>query len=159
MSPYRAKTIAYFFLELGEKDKIPISPMKLQKLIYFAHGWCLAIFKKPLIAESVEAWLYGPVIGAVYHEFKEFGSNPIKGKVPTREIRARLLELKKDTDIIRLLEKVWEVYGGYDAIKLSQMTHLPGTPWLKARENAEKKINVTIEDELIQQYFVEHAGK
>ena len=58
--PYKAITIAYYFLEQGERENIPISPMKLQKLIYFAHGWCLAIRREALIMESVEAWKYGP---------------------------------------------------------------------------------------------------
>ena len=71
--PYRSLAVANWFIENLSK----ITPLKLQKLIYFAHGWHLAIRDQPLIDELVEAWEYGPVIPNVYHEFKVFGNQPI----------------------------------------------------------------------------------
>jgi len=44
--------------------------MKLQKLVYYAHGWHLALNNEPLIDEQVECWQYGPVISSLFHEFK-----------------------------------------------------------------------------------------
>ena len=157
--PYRAKTIAYYFLELGERDNVSISPMKLQKLIYFAHGWCLAITGEPLIEESVDAWMYGPVVADVYYEFKEFGAETIQGKKPDKIIQERLEALKKDKQTVQLIDKVWEIYGHYDAFKLSQMTHLPNTPWLKARSKTPEKLNVTIDDDSIREYFINTVQK
>lgn len=146
-------------MELGERDGITISPMKLQKLIYFAHGWCLAITGEPLIEESIDAWKYGPVIADVYYEFKEFGSDPIKGKKPNVLIKKRLLSLKRDELTIKLIQKVWQVYGKYDALELSKMTHLPNTPWLEVREKNPEKANVTIDDRLIRKYFIDATKK
>lgn len=152
--PYGAKAVAYYFLELGDRDNVDISPMKLQKLIYFAHGWCLAVFDKPLIDVSVEAWRYGPVIATVYREFKKFGSNPIRGQVPEPDVKAELKELKRDPQVVLLLDRVWQIYSGYTAFQLSEMTHLPGTPWIEAREEDRfGKANVTIRDEAIKEYF------
>src|SRR5215510_7158653 len=71
--PYDSKAAANWFLDLGQ----PLTPMKLQKLVYFAHGWSLALTGVPLIKDAVEAWRYGPVIPALYHEFKHNGARPI----------------------------------------------------------------------------------
>jgi uncharacterized phage-associated protein len=65
--------IANYFIELAKF----ITPMKLQKLVYFAHGWCLALADKPLINEKIEAWQYGPVVSSLYREFKKYGNEGI----------------------------------------------------------------------------------
>jgi len=157
---YRVKTVALFFLELGYKENIEITHMKLQKLVYFAHGWCLAIVGEPLIQESVEAWPYGPVIGNLYQWLKQFGSGPIDIKeLPINtDLRISLLELKKDLTIVQLINRVWDVYKDFDAIKLSRMAHLPSSPWGTARKKCPpKKINITIDDDLIGAFFSEYA--
>lgn len=158
--PYKSKTIALFFLELGYSEGIEITHMKLQKLIYFAHGWCLAIVGEPLIQESIEAWPYGPVIGNLYQWLKQFGAGPIKIEELSinTDLRISLLELKKDHVIVQLLNRVWSVYKDYDAIKLSKMTHLPSSPWATVREKyPPKKFNITIDDNLIEDYFSEYV--
>lgn len=73
--------IANYFIELAKNDDNLVSPMKLQKLVYFAHGWCLALADKPLINEKVEAWQYGPVVGSLYREFKKYGNEGITSPV------------------------------------------------------------------------------
>jgi uncharacterized phage-associated protein len=151
--PYQAISVAIYFLKLGRQDNISISPMKLQKLIYFAHGWCLAIKGEPLIQESVEAWKFGPVIDSIYYEFREFGSKPIT--IQSIPFDCDFDDLKKDKFAVKLVKKIWEVYKGYSAFTLSKMTHLPGTPWREARKgDLDKKSNVTIDDKLIREYFV-----
>ncbi len=160
--PYRAKTIALFFLELGEKEKLDISPMKIQKLIYFAHGWCLAITGSLLIEESIEAWRYGPVISNIYYWLRKFGSQPVRFDELDIEPQdfSRLKTLRQKGETVQLLQKVWDVYKGYDAIELSTMTHLPESPWAETRDKVpEEKFNVTIDDQQIRQYFIEQFAK
>jgi len=82
---YSALTIANFFVRKGLLEKITVSPMKLQKLIYFAHGWHLAFFDKPLIKEDIQAWAYGPVIPAIYHIYKNYGNTTIKEEMDEGE--------------------------------------------------------------------------
>ena len=69
-----AKAIANYFLD----KSIDLTPMKIIKLVYIAHGWHLAITDKPLIEDYVQAWEFGPVIPDLYHEFKKYGNTPIK---------------------------------------------------------------------------------
>lgn len=158
---YDAKAIANYFLELAKQQGKTIDPMAIQKLVYFAHGWNLALFDRPLITDRIKAWDYGPVISSLYGEFKEFGNGPITRLARSYEFKENL----KLTVIIpsindyrdsanyevtkSLLNRVWEVYGDFSAIQLSNMTHEDGSPWSTARrENKE-----IIDDEVIKRYF------
>ncbi len=59
---YSAQAVANCFLDLANKENKEITPLKIQKLVYIAHGWFLAVTDKPLVDdEFVEAWQYGPV--------------------------------------------------------------------------------------------------
>lgn len=155
---YDAKAIANYFLELAKMKKEAMDLMKLQKLIYFAHGFYLAIKKEPLLDEQIEAWQYGPVIPSIYHEFKEFGNRPITR--PATEFDATQFcfyayPLPTDNLTKRLLEKVWEVYGVYTGIQLANMTHLPGSPWDKIYKKYNHNIpkGTDIPEDIIKEYF------
>ena len=76
--PFSAAAVANEFLRLARRDEQTITPLKMQKLVYFAHGWHLALFGTPLIEEPVQAWQFGPVISSLYQEFKKFGSRAIR---------------------------------------------------------------------------------
>ncbi len=123
---FSAKTIANYFLELGRRDGVPIDPLKLQKLVYVAHGWSLVLLKRPLIREAIEAWRYGPVIPVLYQEFRRFGASPI-----TDFARGEPLESPYglDEQIKSLLDAVWERYKALTATQLSMLTHEPGYAW------------------------------
>ena len=48
-------------------ENIDITPMKLQKLIYFTYQMYLKETDIPLFDERFETWKYGPVISSVYN--------------------------------------------------------------------------------------------
>jgi uncharacterized phage-associated protein len=172
--PYNAKAIANFLLELAKARGQSLTPMKLQKLIYYANGWHSAIKGEPLINEQVEAWDYGPVIPSIYKEFREYGNQPITSpatefefiELPDSEgmdFRFRTPRLEDDlqqTEFARaLLKRVWEVYGGYTAVQLSNMTHAPGTPWRQVYDRYSEQIprGTDIPWEAIRDHFVAEA--
>ncbi len=166
--PYESKAIANYFIDLATREGKTLTPMKLQKLIYFAHGWNLAIYDKPLIDEQVEAWKFGPVINTIYHEFKHFGSQPVKGHATSIELdEADILSSRfvtpaispNDADTKALLHKVWEIYGEYSAVQLSNATHQPGTPWEKTWGNDGVPKGTDISQSIIRSFFVDLAGK
>src|SRR5262245_59991994 len=76
---FSADAVSNYFLIRADNEGRPITPMKLQKLMYFAHGWHLALDTSgdSLIAEDAQAWDYGPVFPHTYYEFKDFGNRPI----------------------------------------------------------------------------------
>jgi uncharacterized phage-associated protein len=162
LGPYDSKAVANYFLNLAERDGKTLDSMKLQKLVYFAHGWYLAVNGQPLIDDIVEAWQYGPVIPTLYHEFKEFGGGAITRMAKTvvvsgSKIRVSVPELdpRMDTD---LLNKVWETYGDMSGFQLSNLTHAPGTPWEQIWTINEGRKNVDIPDDLIKTFFTAHLN-
>ena len=144
MKTHDALAVANWFLARAEAEGKTLDPMKLQKLISFAHGWALALADVPLISERPQAWEFGPVIPAVYHEFKSFGRKPIRGRAVTFDWSAytgadSLMdtpviepEIEDDPDAEALLNRIWEVYGGLSGIQLSNMTHVLSGAWHKA---------------------------
>lgn len=129
---YSAKAIANYFIEIANREGKQLSPMKLQKLVYFAHGWYLALYDEPLLDEKVEAWRYGPVVPSLYHEFKSYGSGKIDHyatDIDLDDFEIVTPKVPNDRELKAFLEKVWEVYGGFSAVQLSNMTHEPNTPW------------------------------
>lgn len=149
--------------------------MKLQKLVYFAQGWHLALLGEPLIAGPVEAWPYGPVVPSLYHEFKHFGNGEITGRATEldwgdggvgfadfRQVRPEIPDdgSAESRHARALLDRIWEVYGPLTAIQLSNMTHEPGTPWDQVSQTHNHKIprRTVVPDALIRAYFVQLAA-
>lgn len=134
-APYTPSEIANFFLKKGKKDK-EMTQMKLNKLVYFAQGWYLALNDAPLFDEDIQAWQHGPVIPSLYHEFKHFGSNQITPKTHSIQWNDEdglhyktVGAADKNTRII--LEKIWSLFGQYHGWELRNLTHQEDTPWSK----------------------------
>lgn len=118
-----ANDVADYFLSKNDETAGElISNLKLQKLLYYAQGFHLAITGRPLFSEPIEAWTHGPVVPTVYHRFKSYGYNslPVAGQSPVFDA--------KTTD---LLDEIYEVYGQFSAWKLRNMTH-EEPPWKNA---------------------------
>jgi uncharacterized phage-associated protein len=127
-----------------------ILQMKLLKLAYISHGWMLGVYNKPLLKEKAEAWQYGPVIPSLYQRYKQFGGGQITD-VPKAEPKGLSPEEK---DVIG---QVWNIYGKYNGLQLSALTHQVGTPWDITRKAA--CANAVISDELIQDHYQSLAAK
>jgi uncharacterized phage-associated protein len=137
-----AATIANFFLDLATANQSPLTPIKVQKLVYLANGFHLAIYGIPLIDEQVEAWSFGPVIRSLYDELAPGGNDPIRKPIVTFRLVKRLggyvvareceiLDLlhPENQDVIDLLHDVWDVYGKFTDVQLANLSHEPGSPW------------------------------
>lgn len=144
-----AFAIANYFLQKAAESGIKLTPMKLLKLVYIAHGWHLGLTGKPLIQEEVQAWKYGPVIESLYHALKQYGNRPIPDSQPF------CATLKHPEDVIPILEKVWRAYSRYSGAQLSTATHREGTPWKQTVDQSGGVIEhgMVIPDELIEGYY------
>lgn len=159
---YSAKAVANYFIALAKKRGEKLTPMKLQKLVYFAHGWHLALTEHPLIDEKVEAWQYGPVIPSLYHEFKSYGKGSISE--PATDLDDSLnfvvpeLPVDSPADLYAkaLIEKVFDVYGKYSGIQLSNLTHIKGSPWEQTWQPNLPK-GTDIDESIIKSYFLKSA--
>ena len=125
-----ALAIANYFVKKANNEGVELSPMKLLKLVYIAHGWHLAIKDQELIDETVEAWQYGPVVPSVYHEFKKYKSSQVTqpGYLFTEQAKI-ITPMVEDDATVQFLNKIWDVYKIYNGLQLSTLTHQPNTPW------------------------------
>lgn len=73
----RAIDVSRYIINKCHDCDISISNFKLQKLLYFAQGFSLALVNKPLFEEEIEPWDFGPVVPEAYREYKRFGANEI----------------------------------------------------------------------------------
>ena len=136
--------------------------MKVNKLVYIAHGWHLGFNGNPLIRERVEAWQYGPIVRSVYDAFKENGSQPIEKEAET-EIGSETDEIKDDADpeTIQILNVVWDCYRDRSGLQLSKLTHEKDSPWDKALKTAGSAgpFGVVIEEKKIETYYEERIKR
>ena len=123
---YKAINIARKLLLTAKRDSVIggqgelMSNMKLQKMLYYEQGFHLVVFGTPLYEEDIEAWMYGPVVPAVYEVYKDYGYNGID---PGEAEEISLSDREQ-----ALFDEVYKVYGAYSAIGLMNMTHRE-SPW------------------------------
>lgn len=117
--------IAYIFSALHE-----VTPLTLQKLLYYIQGNYAAIYDKPLFDAPCEAWVHGPVYRNVYNLFRDFKYNPIDDDrfVPLKESALPLTPEAKE-----VVDRVLDTFGMYSGKVLESITHKE-TPWLDARK-------------------------
>ena len=119
------RVIAYVFERLEE-----VTPLMLQKLLYFIQGIYSALHGKPIFVEDCRAWVHGPVYPEVYELFRDFKYNPID------DARFALLDGTEDAltdDEKRVIDLVVNTFGMYGGKVLEKITHNE-VPWKEARK-------------------------
>lgn len=106
--------------------------MELYKILYFAHGWYLSSFSKPLLSQEFEAWQLGPVVKVLRDQFGKFGAKPITTKAEKLNILTGEFETvfsAMTSEDKAFVGHIFDSYHHYGAWKLSEMTHESGSPW------------------------------
>lgn len=160
---YPVKAVANAMLQIAENHDATLSPLKLQKLVYIAHGWHLAIKNTELVDdEFAEAWQYGPVFPSLYHEFKDSGKGSIAKRATYMEISDgpdfNICVVEPSVPVTddftwSLLNKVWDSYGKFSGLTLSDLTHRPDTPWKTTWDANEGRKNADIPNDVIEQHY------
>ena len=130
-----------------------MSPMKAQKMLFFTHGWHLAITGHPAIDKNFEVWKYGPVVEQIYHDLKCYGNSEVSKYLLDEGTEKAFVVAPKNKKFYEVVDIVWENYIGFSAVQLSTMTHYAGTPW----ETAKNQGLSIIPNDMIRQYFVNQA--
>ena len=115
----KALDVASFFIKKG------VSPLKLQKLLYYAQLWFFVKNKEKLFDNEISAWIYGPVVYEVWNEFKFVKRNAIIPK-----FRASNPDLSLVNDY---LDDIWSSYGHLSGAQLIDLTHNE-KPWKNSRK-------------------------
>lgn len=142
------QVVANTFLYRAFKENIPITPMKLQKLIYFFYREYAKKNNVPLFNEPFETWKYGPVLPSVYYEFQSYGDKPISSFARDAQGKVQILDLDHNSDLMSCFCKIWNRYKLYSGPDLSNITHRLGTAWSKAKKqkNSTLKFEDIIDD-------------
>nr|USU33794.1 DUF4065 domain-containing protein [Methylobacterium sp. OTU13CASTA1] len=123
-APYQANDIAAWFLgNIDREAGDAITHLKLQKLVYYAQAWSLALRDRPLFDEDMQAWAHGPVADSVYQIYRDSGWHalPVPEHTPALE-----------QEDVEHLSTILQTYGDFSAKHLERMTHAED-PWLEAR--------------------------
>ena len=142
------RVIAYVFEKLEE-----VTPLMLQKLLYFIQGESYVLNGKPMFCENCQAWIHGPVYPEVYYMFSDFKYNPIE------DARFAIFEGAEDEltkEEQKVVDLVVNTFGEYGGKVLERITH-EETPWKFARKGYADNIpsHETITMESIENYYTE----
>lgn len=143
-------TISYIFEQMKE-----VTPLALQKILYFIQGIYMVIFGKPLYKEDCMAWIHGPVYEEVYDLFRDFKYNPIEDN-RFAIFKDRFEELSEQEK--KIIDLVINTFGKYSGKVLEDITH-EELPWKNARvgyEPSEPSREIISKDE-IKNYFIHVA--
>ncbi len=78
---------------------------------------------------------------------------PKKAPEPFTLFKKDICSKVEDDYTLGMLNKIWEVYGDYTASHLSEITHLPGSPWDKKYH--EFKAGKTYDDNLKRSHHID----
>ncbi|WP_031552422.1 Panacea domain-containing protein [Oribacterium sp. FC2011] len=139
--------IAYIFDELGE-----VTPLMLQKLLYFIQGVYSALYGRSLFEEDCKACAHGPVYPEVYDLFRDFKYNPVDD--------ARFALLGGTEDVLietekRVVNRVVNTFGMYSGKVLEKITHNED-PWMEASKGYGDSISSSelLSKERIMKYYI-----
>lgn len=130
-----------------------ITPLALQKLLYYVQGFYYAFMNRFIFEENCEAWVHGPVYKNVYIKYREYCFDRIECDDLTDDIT---LSGSEKT----IIDSVIKNLSGYSGKTLEAFTHLE-TPWLITRGDLPIAVNTDreIDKELIGSYFADVKQK
>ncbi|MDR3723486.1 MAG: DUF4065 domain-containing protein [Terracidiphilus sp.] len=140
--PTSAHSVAQFIVQ---KAGTPISNLKLQKLLYYVQGWHLGIYEAPAFNEEIQAWVHGPVVPAIFHEYKNFKWNPIVVDSKPESLNPSLAKVT-----LAILAS----FGKLSAAQLETLSHQEA-PWIEARKGtaADAPSQAVISHASMKRYF------
>ncbi|MEC3885513.1 type II toxin-antitoxin system antitoxin SocA domain-containing protein [Halobacillus sp. HZG1] len=140
--------VAEYFLALSTPGTSrSITPLKLQKLVYYAQALSHPFNNRYLFKEDFEAWVHGPVSPELYYNYKKYRSKDIQDDVKKPNI---------NPDDAKVIEAVWQIYGEKDGKFLENKTHNE-KPWKETRSGLSyyESSNKIIPKEKIKEYYSE----
>lgn len=145
-------TVADYFLYLSSLEtENSITPLKLQKLCYYAQAWNMVWDDETLFDEDFEAWAHGPVNPQLYDKYKKYKWS----NIPVGDIESLCNSISTlNSDEKETLDVIWADYGKYDGKYLEDLTH-EEDPWVNARGDlsAGARSNTIIEKEVMKEYY------
>ncbi|WP_181349447.1 Panacea domain-containing protein [Thalassobacillus sp. CUG 92003] len=99
----------------------------MQKLVFYAHAYHLAVTDKPLVKEKFYAAIHGPYCKELFDYYRSYGFDSIQKPLTSSEVRKFPDERTKD-----ILKLVWKLYGHMNHRKIENIVK-EEHPWRYAR--------------------------
>ena len=133
-----------------------ITPLALQKILYYIQGFSTYFLNKPIFDDCAEAWVHGPVYREIYDRFSYYRYNPISKN--EFESYNEIDSLKDDE--IKLIDAVINNFGVYSGKTLEKMTHTT-IPWEEGRKelSEEEYSSNIIDTDTMKDYFTNIGNK
>lgn len=156
-----AKAVANRLLDLAGRDRKKIDHLQMQKLLYLAQGWSLAIIGTPLFKDNIEAWRHGPVVPTIYDALRGYGSRPIVSKLVDLDEDFEVVEAKGSFTKFEseIIDSVWNGYKDWSGPQLVNLTHEEHSPWHNAYYNNRNERNARISPIEMGDWFKDLAEK
>jgi len=147
---YSAEAVVNCILDIANNKKIILTNGKINRLLYFCHGWHLAYYNKPLIADNFCATKFAIVVPEVFNFYQRYGrwEVPHEDKMPS--------DTTVDGDMLKFIKDVVDAYGNIGTMRLTDYVRYSDidNPWQIARNNRKKgEIDTLIDDDAILKYF------
>lgn len=122
-----------------------ITPLKLQKILYYLQAWFLVYFhKERLFEDQPEAWVNGPVYRSIYEAYRSKGIYSqltlADLGVEAEDVPHVLGDLHQSMNLSddkwALIEQVLTHYGSMSQDRLVFLTHSQA-PWNEARKGVQ----------------------
>lgn len=125
-----------------------ITPLALQKALYYIQGFYYAFMNSFLFPEDCEAWVHGPVYREIYNRYSSYRFDPIEGH---DEVDASVFTDSEKA----VIDSVIQNFCCYSGKMLERFTHSE-IPWLKTRGklSADAHSNRIIGKKIIGEYFI-----
>ncbi len=125
-----------------------ITPLMLQKALYYIQGFCFAFLGQFPFREDCEAWVHGPVFKEIYLRYKDYRYEPGEEKAPF-DVSCFTAEEKA------IYDSVINHFCCYSGKTLESITHNEA-PWLKARGSLPLSAYAeeVIDREILGKYFL-----
>ncbi len=104
-----------------------ITPLALQKALYYIQGFYSAFYNSFIFTEKCEAWVHGPVYRNVYLKYKEYRFDPINFR---EEFDGSVLTVQEKA----IFDSVIKYFCCYSGKVLERFTHNEA-PWINAGED------------------------
>lgn len=128
----------------SKQENVDVTPMKLQKLLYYVCVKYVKEIGENPISEPFEVWPYGPVAPSVYYEFKSFHSSAINKFAKDANGEVSIVDEDSSPILTDCINYVWSRLKRFNGIDLGKRTHQKGSGWYAAYQRDNEII--TLED-------------
>lgn len=143
---YDCREVAWETLKEARKIGVSLSNKRLQKIVYIAHGYFLALFNQPLVSDDVEffeAGLYFPKIYLLFSEYED-KEIPVSNSIET--------DLRFDTNANFVITSVLKLYGNHTLNELVKLTNGDSSPF-KSSSKDEINFSIIIKNDVIKNHY------